>query len=244
ASDAESEMSRMPARNASPTKLAGRKFAFSADTSRPFCESGRSSAYRVCHMPLADTYSNFFLAVRRFGIYVLVTFSAGCAGYSPTVPSKADRSATEADHEVHALPVVRYGRYTLVELGPDAAQRDLLAQIIDISLPWTAGITVGDALNILLHRTGYRLCDADIAAHPLYSLPLPAVHHELGPLTLRDALRPIAGPAWTLDVDSAERRVCFGLKDNIPPAAKSLSSAPRSTASKDNPDRPSRRRRR
>ncbi|ENP1308106.1 pilus assembly protein PilL, partial [Pseudomonas aeruginosa] len=32
-------------------------------------------------------------------------------------------------------PVVRYGRYTLVSTQPDAGQRDLMAQIIDVTIP-------------------------------------------------------------------------------------------------------------
>jgi len=52
------------------------------------------------------------------------------------------------------------------------------------------------------------LCDGS-GTDALLALPLPAAHHRLGPLVLRDALRALAGPAWNLQVDKGERRVCF-----------------------------------
>ena len=84
-------------------------------------------------------------------------------------------------------PVVRYGRYTLVELVPEPAQRDLMRQVVEVVIPPNLDTNVGDALRHVLRRSGYRLCDtADSAA--LYALPLPAAHLHLGPLMLRDAL--------------------------------------------------------
>lgn len=110
--------------------------------------------------------------------------------------------------EPSLIPVARYGRYTLVELVPEPAQRDLLRQVIEISIPPTLDASVGDALRHVLLRTGYRLCDAPDAAS-LLTLPLPAAHLRLGPLPLRDALLALAGPAWELSVDDAARAVCF-----------------------------------
>ena len=106
------------------------------------------------------------------------------------------------------IPVARYGRYTLVELVPEPAQRDLTQQVIEVSIPPTFDANVGDALRHVLLRTGYRLCDTTEAA-ALYALPLPAAHLRLGPLSLRDALLALAGPAWELSVDDASRAVCF-----------------------------------
>lgn len=106
------------------------------------------------------------------------------------------------------IPVVRYGRYTLVELAPASAQKDLLLQVVDVALPDTRQATVGDALRHVLLRSGYQLCAAgDIAA--LNALPLPAAHYRLGPVLLRDALLTLAGPAWDLHVDDGARRICF-----------------------------------
>lgn len=105
-------------------------------------------------------------------------------------------------------PVVRYGRYTLIELVPEPAQRDLMRQVVDVVIPANLDINVGDALRHVLRRSGYRLCDtADATA--LYALPLPAAHLHLGPLILRDALLTLAGPAWDVTVDDGARQVCF-----------------------------------
>ena len=92
-------------------------------------------------------------------------------------------------------PVVRYGRYTLIELVSEPAQRDLMRQVVEVVIPPSLDANVGDAMRHVLRRSGYRLCDtADAAA--LYALPLPAAHLHLGPLMLRDALLTLAGPAW------------------------------------------------
>lgn len=62
-------------------------------------------------------------------------------------------------------PVVRYGRYTLIELVPEPAQRDLMRQVVDVVIPANLDINVGDALRHVLRRSGYRLCDtADATA--------------------------------------------------------------------------------
>src|SRR3546814_14946113 len=93
------------------------------------------------------------------------------------------RSIEEATPEPEApeyIPVVRYGRYTLVELAPTAAQQDLLLQTIDVSMPEDARATVGDGLRHVLKRSGYSLCQTAHAVIELYALPLPAAHLHLG----------------------------------------------------------------
>lgn len=107
------------------------------------------------------------------------------------------------------IPVVRYGRYTLVELAPNAAQRDLLLQTVDVSMPEDARATVGDGLRHVLNRSGYSLCQTAHAVIELYALPLPAAHLHLGPMTLRDALLTLAGPVWELHADDHARQICF-----------------------------------
>jgi type IV pili sensor histidine kinase/response regulator len=107
------------------------------------------------------------------------------------------------------IPVVQYGRYTLVELTPRMAQHNLLLQVVDVSIPATQHATVGDGLRYVLQRSGYSLCEGDSEVAALYELPLPAAHLQLGPMFLRDALLTLAGPAWELQVDDRARQVCF-----------------------------------
>ncbi|HCF4366164.1 TPA: PilL N-terminal domain-containing protein [Pseudomonas aeruginosa] len=146
------------------------------------------------------------------GLLAASLLTAGCtttSGPAPDTSTELSATTWRLVDDAPRVPVVRYGRYTLVELVPDAAQRDLLQQVIDIAIPTTADATVGDALRHVLRRSGYRLCDADFETAALHALPLPAAHLHLGPLVLRDALLTLAGPAWDLSVDDATREVCF-----------------------------------
>lgn len=111
--------------------------------------------------------------------------------------------------------MVRYGRYRLVELQANAGQQDLLAQVVDITVPRMLGqpagqqtVTVADAMRYVLLHSGYRLCD-DKPAHPFDALPLPLAHDRLGPLTLKEALVALAGPGWQMQVDQHRRVICF-----------------------------------
>lgn len=141
---------------------------------------------------------------------LIAVLSAGCAT-SRVAPSAIAQAPDGRAQPLQDgwIPVARYGRYTLVELVPEASQQDLLLQVIDVSMPATLPATVGDAMRYVLLRSGYRLCDADTEVRTLYALPLPAAHQRLGPLVLRDALLTLAGSAWDLQIDDAARRVCF-----------------------------------
>ena len=137
--------------------------------------------------------------------------ASGCATTTvPLAPDAIEEVSTVPEPEApEFIPVVRYGRYTLVELAPTAAQRDLLLQTIDVSMPEDARATVGDGLRHVLKRSGYGLCQTAHAVIELYALPLPAAHLHLGPMTLRDALLTLAGPAWELHADDRARQICF-----------------------------------
>lgn len=148
-------------------------------------------------------------------IWILLIASAVATGCTTTPPplnpptSGAIQTTPSGEQDRQELiPVVRYGRYTLVELAPSASQRDLLLQVVDVAMPKEARATVGDGLRHVLQRSGYRLCET-VQTAGLYALPLPAAHLHLGPLTLRDALLTLAGPAWDLEVDDRTRQVCF-----------------------------------
>ncbi|MDR2112570.1 MAG: PilL N-terminal domain-containing protein [Candidatus Accumulibacter sp.] len=131
----------------------------------------------------------------------------------------AETSCAGASADSASVPVTRQGRYTLVEMAPEAGARDLLRQIVEVSIPPTLEATVEDALRHLLRQSGYRLCEN--ADEALRALPLPAAHRRLGPLTLREALETLAGPAWVLAVDDFSRQVCFTRR------ASELSGTPR-----------------
>ncbi|MFG3454541.1 PilL N-terminal domain-containing protein [Stutzerimonas stutzeri] len=104
---------------------------------------------------------------------------------------------------------MRYGRYTLVSTSPRAEQRDLLSQIIDVTVPQSMNPSVHDAMSYVLQRSGYRLCPATGEIEVLYGLPLPASQYQLGPMTLRNTVQVLAGPAWQVIVDEVSRNICF-----------------------------------
>lgn len=166
-------------------------------------------------------------ALRTIAVATATTCVTACATSAPpnaTPPSIP--TATREPASSPAIPVVRYGRYTLIELAPDDGQRDLMQQVIDLAIPSTANATVGDALRYVLRRSGYRLCDerADTTA-VLYALPLPAAHEYLGPITLHDALQRLAGPRWTLLVDDETREVCFAPQPDDRPTSPAPSAS-------------------
>ena len=162
--------------------------------------------------------------------------ASGCATTTaPLVPDAIEGVSSAPEPEApEFIPVVRYGRYTLVELAPTAAQRDLLLQTIDVSMPEDARATVGDGLRHVLKRSGYQLCETPSAVTELYALPLPAAHLHLGPMTLRDALLTLAGPAWELHADDRARQICFERPGDgaaiepasEPPAAEAVQTFP------------------
>lgn len=173
---------------------------------------------------MSATHSSRQLFVSSF--LVVAALVSGCATTTapnaPPLIEEVDPVPAYQEHEL--IPVVRYGRYTLVELAPSAAQRDLLLQVVDVAMPEDTRATVGDGLRHALKRSGYQLCETAHAVIALYALPLPVAHLHLGPLTLRDALLTLAGPAWDLEVDDRNRQVCF----TRPAASGGLDTTPSS----------------
>ena len=135
-----------------------------------------------------------------------------CLGGCATADMKSsDKSAYKVDKAESATfkNVIRYGRYTLIEITPSESQRDLMTQIIDVTIPLSqsAGdVTVADAMRYVLQRSGYRL---RIIPPVFDELPLPVAHNHLGPTMLRDALNTLAGPAWILQVNESTREISF-----------------------------------
>jgi len=195
--------------------------------------------------------------IRHFTTLSLLALVASCATHTPQTPKPAFDSSRNPDMLTPDLypggavpekePVVRYGRYTLVSTLPDSGQRDLMAQIIDISIPANMHPNVRDAMQYVVDRSGYTLCSPDTGhVNILYTRPLPAAQYKLGPMTLRNTLQVLAGPAWQVKVDEVNRQVCYVLRPGyqLPdssrpaptqvaaasaPSTPSVSAAPKST---------------
>ena len=106
---------------------------------------------------------------------------------------------------------IQVDRYSLLAATPTEAQAELLATTMAVRFPNRIQ-TVGEAVRYLLQRSGYRLATSESIGPDtvaLFTLPLPAVHRNLGPMTLRDALETLAGPAFHLVQDPVHRLVTF-----------------------------------
>lgn len=107
---------------------------------------------------------------------------------------------------------IRLSRYTTGSAVPDASQVDPLEAMVQVSFPRTSVATVGDAVNYLLLRSGYRLAapqEANAPASAVLSMQLPEVHRQLGPYSVRTALSVLLGTPFALSVDPVQRLVSY-----------------------------------
>jgi len=110
--------------------------------------------------------------------------------------------------------VTQISRYMTVTNKAQFSQTHLLSQSIQVH--FTQNIrTVGDAINYLLHFSGYALIaesQQSTALKIMLSHPLPIVDRELGPMPLRNGLGVLVGSAFYLSEDPVNRIVDFKLK--------------------------------
>ena len=102
---------------------------------------------------------------------------------------------------------VPIARYAYLMPGSSHAQRHpLQVTLTQIRFPQEIA-TVGDALDHLLARSGYRLDEqrSSWAKTILMPQPLPEIHRDLGPIHLSEALGVLAGSAWRLKVNPLYR---------------------------------------
>lgn len=137
---------------------------------------------------------------------------AGCSTVQPPSPEITTDTPGHLEQWASPSSILRVDRYTFTSLKPKPDQRDLLNQIVDIRIPDHLAPTVQDAMTYVLRRTGYQLCPATADTSRLFTLPLPAAHYRVGPIRLREALKMLAGPAWELQTQELERKVCFSLR--------------------------------
>jgi len=140
----------------------------------------------------------------------------GCSTPPPApTPAPAEPPLSSLKPKPSIPAWVRQDRYTLVSTRPTLEQRQPLYQLINVQIAPALQANVGEALRHVLQRSGYSLCPDSAVVDRLFRRPLPAVQHQLGPITLLDALTIIGGPAWRLDIDPVERTVCYALR--LPP---------------------------
>lgn len=175
------------------------------------------------------SFSSVRATVAVAAVSILLLTVGGCAStpHRAVPPTAADGTPASPDiytstSDPPEANAVRTGRYQLVPLIPMSGQRDLLMQTVSIDLPQSMHLTVRDGLQHVLRDSGLRLCPRQ-ASSGFFSSPLPAVHRELGPSTLSNALQVLAGPAWRLHVNFADRAVCFTRRGHSATAAAAAS---------------------
>ncbi|ARA80178.1 PilL N-terminal domain-containing protein [Pseudomonas amygdali pv. lachrymans] len=177
--------------------------------------------------------------IKQLSTLSILAIFAGCT----SVPDKPDGPAFDTSQNPELLspdlyssgaksgqePMVRYGRYALVNTAPQAEQRDLMAQIIDVSIPPNMHPSVQDAMQYVLSRSGYTLCPPTTNhVNILFTRPLPSAQYKLGPMSLRNTLQVLAGPAWQVKVNEVTRGVCFVLRPGyqLPETPKPAEDSP------------------
>lgn len=115
---------------------------------------------------------------------------------------------------LHAANCTQISRYASVNNQPLKAQINPLQTVQQIHFP-SSILTIGEAIHYWLHYSGYHLTSKEKQSAPVQQVlqqPLPQVSRTLGPLSVTDGLRVLAGQnLFTLKQDELSREVNFNL---------------------------------
>ena len=109
--------------------------------------------------------------------------------------------------------LIQTDRYSAVEPEPTIGQEVPLLTLVTIKYPRQIN-TVGQAISYTLKRSGYRFAPQyahDPNMKVLIKLPLPEVHRQLGPMTVKQVLNTLSGSAFMLVTDPVHRYISFEL---------------------------------
>lgn len=125
----------------------------------------------------------------------------------------------------HAANVTQINRYATVANKPLAAQVNPLLAVQHIHFPQKIK-TVGEAIEWWLHYSGFVLANKEKQPASLQAVmhqPLPQIHRNLGPLTVKEGLEILAGyQVFTVIENPIVRQVNFKLKPAYQPAFKKV----------------------
>lgn len=191
-----------------------------------------SSYYRFCLLALLFAGTTGCSSTAKTPVAAAEVVDASYTGAEPSQQENQDATSTaitvSRHHpEFHALEngnepvkseVIQTGRYSAIAPVPTPEQAHILDVVITVTLPKSDVQTVGQGIRYLLRRSGYQMVNPDKLppdALWLFSNPLPDVHRQLGPITLKDAINTLAAPAFTLIEDPVHRLISFQLSPNI-----------------------------
>ena len=119
---------------------------------------------------------------------------------------------TVAEDQVKKVSV---GRYSVSKVEPRQEQKKLLGVVTTIRFSENIK-TVGDAINYLLTRPGYRLAplsNSDPKLPILLNSPLPEIHRSFENSSVSQILKTLSTDVWELINDPVHRYVSFELSD-------------------------------
>lgn len=151
-----------------------------------------------------------------FSLLAIISLS-GCAPvFLSQQDTKMPRRTPVMHHEKPAHKnITQVGRFETISNSATFAQKDPLSAIAQYKFG-TRVKTVGQALWQVLQDTGYSLAPMNqlpTAAREVLTKPLPVTQRELGPISVRNALRTLMGDnVFSLVVNPVQRRVTFTLK--------------------------------
>lgn len=106
---------------------------------------------------------------------------------------------------------IRIGRYSSAKASSSDEQQNLLNVVIKTEIPAKI-VTVGEAIDFLLMRSGYSLAPVEAQGKHVPQLlkkRLPHAHRKVGPIMLKDALGMIVGNAYWMSADPVHRLIAF-----------------------------------
>jgi len=118
-----------------------------------------------------------------------------------------------ADNSISNEQIKNVSRYVTLMPKATKAQRNPMKGIIN-RVHFRNNIkTVGQAIQNILKDSGFRLTryHPEKRVHKMFSLRLPNIHRNMGPISLENTLEVLAGEPWELSVDPINRLVSFEL---------------------------------
>lgn len=112
---------------------------------------------------------------------------------------------------------IQTGRYLTVTAEPSIAQIDFLSGMVQTHFLENTK-TIGEAITDVLRYSGYSLVDTKQQGHDLTETlkkTLPLIDRDLGPISLKEALKILIGPAFDLVVDPLHRTINFKLNSKF-----------------------------
>lgn len=106
---------------------------------------------------------------------------------------------------------IRIGRYTAAKASNTDEQENLLNVVIQTEIPAKI-VTVGEAIDFLLLRSGFSLAPVEAQGKhvpQLLNKTLPHAHRKVGPVMLKDALSMLVGNAFWMRADPVHRLIAF-----------------------------------